>query len=91
VLFRSNQRNRHERGSAAPYVSRISRAQIRREARYLAISSKKFMNAPRFHEIRGANASIGMPRATARSTYSRAFEMQNAISWTAVAPDSRMW
>ena len=68
----------------------MRRAQIRREARYLATSSKKFMNAPRFQLIRGAKASIGMPRARARSMYSMALEIANAISCTAVAPDSRM-
>ena len=36
-------RIRQDSGRLAPNVSRISRAQIRRAARYLAISSKKSM------------------------------------------------
>ncbi len=36
-------RIRHDSGLRAPNVSRSSRAQIRRAARYLAISSKKSM------------------------------------------------
>src|SRR4051794_35658308 len=87
----ANHRNRHDRGSFAPNVSRISRAQIRRLARYLATSANRFMNARLFKEWGGANAPIESPRSSARRTYSTAFPIANAISWTAVAPDSRMW
>jgi hypothetical protein len=38
-------RRRHDAGSFAPYRSRIHRAQMRRAARYFAISSKKSMCA----------------------------------------------
>ena len=58
----------HDRGSLAPKVSRISRAQIRRAARYLAISSKKSMWALKKNDSRGAKSSTSRPRATACST-----------------------
>jgi hypothetical protein len=34
---------------------------------------------------------MGVPRSTPCSTYSMALEMGKASSWTALAPDSRMW
>ena len=52
----------------APYVSRSSRAQIRRAARYLAISSKKSMCALKKKLSRGAKSSTSIPRATCCST-----------------------
>ena len=58
----------HERGSLAPNVSRISRAQMRRAARYLAISSKKSIWALKKKDSRGAKSSTSRPRATACST-----------------------
>ena len=58
----------HDRGSAAPNVSRSSRAQIRRAARYFAISSKKSMWALKKKLSRGAKSSTSSPRSTACST-----------------------
>ena len=58
----------HERGSRAPNVSRSSRAQMRRAARYLATSSKKSMCALKKKLSLGAKSSTSMPRATACST-----------------------
>jgi hypothetical protein len=58
----------HERGFLAPNVSRSSRAQIRRAARYLAISSKKSICALKKNESRGAKASTSIPRAICSST-----------------------
>ena len=63
-------RSSQERGSLAWKVSRISRAQMRRAARYLAISSKKSMWALKKNESRGANSSTSMPRAIPQRTYS---------------------
>ena len=61
-------RIRHEAGSRAPKVSRISRAQIRRAARYLAISSKKSMCALKKNDSRGAKSSTARPRSIAACT-----------------------
>ena len=58
-------RIRHERGSRAPNVSRSSRAQIRRAARILAISSKKSICALKKKLRRGAKSSTSSPRSTA--------------------------
>jgi hypothetical protein len=58
----------HERSSRAPNDSRSSRAQIRRAARYLAISSKKSMCALKKNDSRGAKSSTATPRATCCST-----------------------
>ena len=58
----------HERGSRAPNVSLSSRAQIRRAARYFAISSKKSMCALKKKLNLGANSSTSSPRVTACST-----------------------
>ena len=58
----------HERGFFAPYRSRSSRAQIRRAARYFAISSKKSMCALKKKERRGAKSSTFRPRSIAAST-----------------------
>ena len=80
-----------ERGSFAPKRSRSSRAQIRRAARYFAISSKKSRCALKKNESRGANSSTSRPRATAHSTYVNPFASVNASSCAAVEPASRMW
>ena len=56
-----------ERGFVAPYRSRAQRAQIRRAARYLAISSKKSRCALKKNERRGAKSSTSRPAATAIS------------------------
>ena len=56
-------RIRQEAGSRAPKVSRISRAQIRRAARYFAISSKKSMCALKKKDRRGAKSSTASPRS----------------------------
>ena len=58
----------HDFGFLAPKVSRSSRAQIRRAARYLAISSKKSMCALKKKLSRGAKSSTSRPRSTACST-----------------------
>jgi hypothetical protein len=58
----------HDLGFFAPYVSRSSRAQMRRAARYLAISSKKSICALKKKLSRGANESTSRPRASASST-----------------------
>jgi hypothetical protein len=58
----------HERGFLAPKVSRSSRAQMRRAARYLAISSKKSIWALKKNDRRGAKSSTSRPRSTACST-----------------------
>ena len=55
----------HERGSFAPYLSRISVAQMRRAARYFAISSKKSLWALKKNEICGTNASTSRPASSA--------------------------
>ena len=52
----------------APYVSRSSRAQIRRAARYFAISSKKSICALKKKLRRGAKSSTSIPRAICCST-----------------------
>ena len=57
-----------ERGSFAPYLSRISVAQIRRAARYFAISSKKSRCALKKKDSRGAKSSTSSPRSIAHST-----------------------
>ncbi len=61
-------RRAQERGSRAPYLSRMCRAQMRRAARYLAISSRKSMWALKKKERRGAKSSTGMPAAMPAST-----------------------
>ena len=58
----------HERGFFAPNVSRSSRAQMRRAARYFAISSKKSIWALKKNDRRGAKSSTSRPRSTACST-----------------------
>ena len=58
----------HDFGFFAPKVSLSSRAQIRRAARYLAISSKKSMCALKKNDSRGAKSSTSIPRATCSST-----------------------
>ena len=58
----------HERGLFAPKVSRSSRAQIRRAARYLAISSKKSICALKKKLSRGAKSSTSIPRPICSST-----------------------
>jgi hypothetical protein len=58
----------HDFALRAPKVSRSSRAQIRRAARYLAISSKKSICALKKKLSHGANASTSSPRAIACST-----------------------
>ena len=57
-----------ERGSWAPNRSRITDAHSRRSARYLAISSKKFMCVLKIHDSRGANSSTPTPRSSTAST-----------------------
>ena len=80
-----------ERSARAPYRSRIHRAQMRRAARYLAISSKKSMCALKKKDSRGANSSTARPAAVPASTYAKPFASVNASSWAAVLPASRMW
>ena len=59
-----------ERGFVAPKRSRIWRAQIRRAARNLAISSKKSLWQLKKKEMRGAKLSTSRPRSSAHFTYS---------------------
>ena len=54
--------------------------QMRRAARYLAISSKKSLCALKKNESRGANSSTSIPRACAHSTYSIPSRNVNASS-----------
>ena len=58
----------HERGSFAPYLLAHLRAQIRRAARYFAISSKKSRCALKKNDSRGANSSTSSPRSRHAST-----------------------
>ena len=81
----------HERGSLAPYFSRINVAQIRRAARYFAISSKKSRCALKKKDSRGAKSSTSRPRSIAHSTYVNPSASVNASSCAAVEPASRMW
>ncbi len=81
----------HDFGFLAPNVSFNSRAQMRRAARYFAISSKKSICALKKKLKRGAKSSTSSPRATACSTYVRPSFRVNASSCAAVAPASRMW
>ena len=81
----------HERGSFAPYFSRICVAQIRRAARYFAISSKKSMCALKKKESRGANESTSSPRSRHASTTRSRWTSVNASSCAAFEPASRMW
>ncbi len=75
----------------APYSSRIQRAQMRRAARNLAISSKKSMCASKKNDSPGANASTSSPRESPSSTYPKPSASVNASSCAAVDPASRMW
>ena len=54
-------RIRHDSGFFAPNVSRSSRAQILRAARYFAISSKKSICALKKNDSRGAKSSTSRP------------------------------
>ena len=72
-------------------VLRISRAQIRRAARYFAISSKKSLWALKKNERRGAKSSTSSPRSRQASTYAKPSARVNASSCAAVEPASRMW
>ena len=80
-----------DRSRFAPYRSRISRAQIRRAARYLAISSKKSMWALKKNESRGAKSSTSSPRSPARLDVGEAVGQRERELLAAVAPASRMW
>jgi hypothetical protein len=53
----------HDRGLRAAYRSRSSRAQMRRAARYFAISSKKSRWALKKNDSRGAKSSTWRPRS----------------------------
>jgi hypothetical protein len=66
------------------------RAHSRRAARNLATSSKRSLWALKKKEMRGAIASTSNPARRAASRYSTPFASVKAISWTAVAPASRM-
>ncbi len=54
-------RSIHDDGCFAPKRSRISRAHIRRSARYFAISSKKLLCVLKIQEMRPATASTSAP------------------------------
>jgi len=57
-----------ERGSLAPNSSRMMRAHMRRAARNLATSSKRWLWALKKNESRGAKASTSSPASTAART-----------------------
>ncbi len=61
-------RSCNDRGEVARYRLAIQRAQMRRAARYLAISSKKSRWALKKKLSRGANSSTGRPAAVTAST-----------------------
>ena len=84
-------RSIHERGFFAPKRSRMVRAQMRRAARNLAISSKKSEWELKKKESRGAKVSTSMPASTHHCTYSMPSRSVKASSWAAVEPASRMW
>ncbi len=75
----------------APNRSVIRRYQIRREARNLAISSKKLLWAFQKKLRRGAKSSTSRPASIAACTYAIPLAIVKAISCTAVEPASRMW
>ncbi len=75
----------------APYTSRIQRAQIRRAARNLAISSKKSTCASKKNDSPGAKVFTSRPRDRPSSTYPNPSASVNASSCAAVEPASRMW
>ncbi len=75
----------------APNSSRMTRAQIRRAARNLAISSSMVVRATKKNDSRGAKSSTAIPAATAVRTYSMPLARVNAISCAGVAPASAMW
>src|SRR2546426_358716 len=79
-------RKSHDRGFFAPKVFRISRAQMRRAARYLANSSNRSLCALKKKDSRGANSSIFRPRSIPQRTYSMPFARVKASSCAAVAP-----
>ena len=66
-------------------------AQIRRAARYFAISSKKSLCELKKNDSRGAKASTSKPASTPYCTYSTPSRSVKASSCAAVAPASRMW
>ena len=57
-----------ERGSVAPNRSLMILAHSRRSARYLAISSKKFMWVLKIQDSLGAKLSTSTPRSRTAST-----------------------
>ena len=61
-------RSHWARAVRAPYASRSQRAQIRRAARNLAISSKKSEWLLKKNDSRGAKSSMRNPRSRAAST-----------------------
>src|SRR5205823_928984 len=66
-------------------TSRNQRAQIRRAARNLAISSKKSMWASKKNDRPGAKTLTSRPRLLPSSTYPKPSARVNASSWAAVA------
>ena len=84
-------RRRIDASSVAPYRSRSQRAQIRRAARYFAISSKKSMCALKKKDSPGAKRSTSSPRCCPSSTYANPSASVYASSCHAFAPASRMW
>ena len=69
----------------------MTRDQIRRAARNLAISSKKSMWLSKKKESRGAKSSTSRPRSKQASTYAKPSASVKASSCAAVEPASRMW
>ena len=69
-----------ERAFFAPKRSRITLSQIRRAARYFAISSNNSLCALKKNESRGAKSSTSRPRRRHHSTYSIPSRTVNANS-----------
>ena len=77
---------RQEFGFLAPRRSRARRAQIRRAARNLAISSKKLIEMSKKKVKRRSRTSMSMPRATQSSAYCSAVEKVKPTVSAGVAP-----
>ena len=67
------------------------RAQSRRAARNLAISSRKLLWALKKNDSRWPKRLTSSPASTAACTYAIALANVNATSCAAVEPASRMW
>ena len=73
-------------GLRTPKRSRTRRAQMRRPARNLAISSKKLMEMSKKKVKRGRKTSGSRPRARQSCAYWTAVESVRPMAWAGVAP-----